>query len=142
MSYVPRAVGESVRRALRTFPATLITGPRQSGKTTLLRHEFGATHRYVSLDRPDVRARALADPVAFLADNPPPAALDEIQRAPELLQYLKQLIDEDRRPGQWLLSGSQIFPLMQAIGQTLAGRVAVRLLGNLRGFVEGPSHLD
>ena len=131
MSYVRRAVTEPIRRALRTFPAVLVTGARQSGKTTLLRHEFGATHRYVSLDRPDVRARALADPVGFLADHPPPAALDEVQRTPELLQYLKQIIDEDRHPGQWLLSGSQIFPLMQGIGQTLAGRVAVMVLDPL-----------
>ena len=66
MRYVPRALTQTIRRAMSTFPAVLVTGARQTGKTTLLRTEFGDSHQYLSLERPDVRARALADPVAFL----------------------------------------------------------------------------
>jgi hypothetical protein len=119
---------------MTTFPAVLVTGARQAGKTTFLRHEFGGTHRYVSLERPDVRLRALADPVSFLAEHPAPVILDEIQHTPELLHYIKDQIDEDRRPGRWLLSGSQAFPVMRGIRQTLAGRVAVLSLDPLATF--------
>lgn len=128
MRFRPRILSGTLRRAATTFPAILVTGPRQSGKTTLLRHEFEKTHAFVSLERPDVRARARADSLGFLADHPPPVILDEIQLVPELLHYVKDRIDADRRPGQWLLSGSQSFPLMQGISQTLAGRVAVLTL--------------
>lgn len=83
--YIPRALGRTIRRAIATFPAVLVTGARQTGKTTLLREEFGHTHRYISLERPDVRQRALADPVAFLESAGPPVILDEIQYAPQLL---------------------------------------------------------
>jgi len=69
MHYVPRALTRTIRRAMSTFPAVLVTGARQTGKTTLLRTEFGRSHQYLSLERPDVRARALADPVAFLSDD-------------------------------------------------------------------------
>lgn len=120
-----------MRRAMRTFPVVLVTGARQTGKTTLLRECFGATHRYLSLERPDVRRRALDDPIAFLGDVGGPAILDEIQYAPELLHYVKDLIDERRRPGEWLLTGSQYFPVMRGISQTLAGRVAVLTLDPL-----------
>lgn len=131
MPYVPRALAAALRRALKTFPAVLVTGARQSGKTTLLREEFGRTHAYVSLERPDVRARALADPITFLQENSGPLILDEIQHLPELLPYIKDAIDTDRRPGHWLLTGSQSFPLMRGISQTLAGRVAVMTLDPL-----------
>ncbi len=123
--YVPRSSSDAVRRALRTFPAVLVTGSRQSGKTTFLRREFGASHAYVSLERPDVRRRAGEDPVGFLEDHAPPVILDEIQYIPQLLHYIKDRIDEDRRPGQWLLTGSQSFGLMHGISQSLAGRVAI-----------------
>ena len=118
-------LGDTVRRALRTFPAVLVTGARQAGKTTFLRQEFGASHRYVSLERPEVRLRALSDPMGFFEEHPPPLILDEIQYAPVLLHYIKDRIDDRRRPGQWLLTGSQSFELMRGVSQSLAGRIAV-----------------
>ena len=125
MPYVPRALAATIRRAMRTFPAVLITGPRQTGKTTLLREEFGASHHYVSLERPDVRDIAGDDPVGFLADAGERVILDEIQYAPQLLHYVKDDIDARRQPGRWLLTGSQDFALMRGVSQTLAGRIAV-----------------
>jgi len=121
----PRILEHTIRRAMRTFPAILITGPRQSGKTTLLTNRFSKTHRFVSIENPDVRARLLDDPIGFLKAHPPPVILDEIQYVPELLHYIKTAIDEDRKPGQWLLSGSQNFALMQGVSQTLSGRIAI-----------------
>ncbi len=110
---------------MKTFPAIVVTGPRQSGKTTLLKTLFGKTHRFVSLENPDVRIRAKEDPLAFLENNPAPVIFDEIQYVPELLSYIKTKIDEKRKPGQWLLTGSQNFTLMQGVSESLAGRVAV-----------------
>ncbi|NOY44403.1 MAG: ATP-binding protein [Deltaproteobacteria bacterium] len=135
-----------LHRAAATFPAILVTGARQTGKTTLLRNEFEASHRYVSLEAPHVRLRAAEDPVGFLRENPPPLILDEIQYAPDLLPYIKDQIDQDRTPGRWLLTGSQTFGLMKGVSQTLAGRVAVLELLPLStaetAKVPGPASMD
>jgi predicted AAA+ superfamily ATPase len=131
MPYLKRHLTKTILRAATTFPAVLVTGARQTGKTTLLRREFGASHRYLSLERPDIRARAQADPIAFLAEAAPPAILDEIQYAPDLLHYIKEDIDANRFPGRWLLTGSQHFALMHGLSQTLSGRVAVLTLDPL-----------
>jgi predicted AAA+ superfamily ATPase len=128
--YRPRRLAATLKRALRTFPAALVTGARQSGKTTLLRNELSG-HRYVSLERPDARARALADPEGFLSEAGVPLVLDEIQYAPVLLHNIKERIDADRRPGRYVLTGSQTFPLMRGVSQSLAGRVAVLSLDPL-----------
>ncbi|MCX5971224.1 MAG: AAA family ATPase, partial [Coprothermobacterota bacterium] len=121
----PRALAQAIRTAMRTFPAVIVTGPRQSGKTTLLKALGAGTHRFISLEDPDVRIRAREDPVGFLDRYGPPVIIDEIQYLPELLSYIKTRIDEQRLPGQWLLTGSQNFILMQGISQSLAGRAAV-----------------
>jgi len=125
MAMKPRALSRVIRKALRTFPAIVVTGPRQSGKTTLLKSMFADTHAFVTLEDPDVRIRAKEDPLQFLARYKPPVIIDEIQYVPELLSYIKTRIDENRRPGQWLFTGSQHFGLMQGISQSLAGRAAV-----------------
>ena len=121
----PRTLEAVLRKAARTFPAIVVTGPRQSGKSTLLRQAFGKSHRYISLENPDVRGRAREDPLGFMEAHPAPLIIDEIQYVPELLSYLKTRIDEYRAPGQWLLTGSQNFALMAGVSQSLAGRAAV-----------------
>lgn len=123
-----RTLTKILKRACKTFPAIVITGPRQSGKTTLLKNLFGLNHRYVNLENPYDRMAAENDPVGFLSQYAPPVIIDEIQYVPSLLSYIKTAIDNDRKPGQWLLTGSQNFTLMQDVGQSLAGRVAVTSL--------------
>lgn len=114
-----------ILKAMKTFPAIVLTGPRQSGKTTLFRMLFSGTHEFVSLEDPDVRIRAKDDPIRFLNQYKPPVIIDEIQYIPELLSYIKNRIDRERKPGQWLLTGSQNFVLMHNISQSLAGRAAI-----------------
>jgi predicted AAA+ superfamily ATPase len=121
----PRMLARGIFKALKSFPAIVVTGPRQSGKTTLLRMLFSKSHKFITLEDPDVRIRAKEDPLHFLEQYKPPVIIDEIQYVPELLSYIKTRIDQDRRPGRWLFTGSQNFVLMQGISQSLAGRAAV-----------------
>jgi len=121
----PRVLARTILKALKSFPAIVVTGPRQSGKTTLLKMLFAKTHRFVTLEDPDIRMRAKEDPLHFLDQYQPPVIIDEIQYVPELLSYIKTRIDQNRKPGQWLFTGSQHFALMQGISQSLAGRAAV-----------------
>ncbi len=121
----PRILAGTIQRAIKSFPAVVVTGPRQSGKTTLLKMLFSKSHRFVSLEDPDIRMRAKEDPIGFLDQFKPPVIFDEIQYVPELLSYIKTKIDENRKPSQWLFTGSQNFVLMQGISQSLAGRAAV-----------------
>lgn len=124
--YIPRSLEPVLRRAAREFPALVLTGPRQSGKTTLLKRLFGRRCRYASLELPDVRAAAAADPRGFIEAHAPPVIFDEVQYAPGLLPYIKERIDEDRRrAGRYFLTGSQNLMLVRGVSESLAGRAAI-----------------
>lgn len=112
------------RSIFEKYPIVTITGPRQSGKTTLARSAF-PDKSYANLERPDVRLFAQEDPLGFLGQFPDGAVLDEVQRVPELLSYLQVQVDEDNRTGLFVLTGSHQFELMQGISQSLAGRTAL-----------------
>ncbi|MCY3789957.1 MAG: AAA family ATPase, partial [Gemmatimonadetes bacterium] len=124
-------------RDARLYPVLTLTGPRQSGKTTLARATF-PQHSYYSLEDPDQRIFALEDPRGFLDQLDGPVILDEAQRAPELFSYIQSIVDADGSTGRFVLTGSQNFLLMDRIVQTLAGRCAVlHLLPLSRAELEG-----
>src|SRR4029077_5733322 len=121
MRYIQRRLAGVLLDAARPFPAVVVTGPRRAGKTTLLRRLFSKA-RYVLLEDPDIQARVRSDPRAFLDALRPPVVLGEIQNTPELLAYVRTVIDTGpRRMGQWLFTGSQEAPLMQGISESMAG---------------------
>jgi predicted AAA+ superfamily ATPase len=125
LRYVARKLGNILQDASRHSPAVVVTGPRRAGKTTLLRQLFPKA-QYVLLEDPDIRGRIRSDPRTFLEELRPPVVLDEIQNAPELLNYVRTLVDAaPRRMGQWLFAGSQEAPLMQGITESMAERAAI-----------------
>ena len=125
---IEREITPHLLRLIDQYPVLTITGPRQSGKTTLCRSAFGNLP-YANLEDPDVREFATSDPRAFLAQFPSGAVLDEIQRAPDLPSYLQGLVDEDYQRFRFVLTGSEQFGWTDSISQSLAGRTAVlRLL--------------
>lgn len=119
----PRHAEAALRQFARGFPVVVISGPRQSGKTTLARQLF-ADRDYVSLENPDTAAFALDDPRGFLDRYDQGAIIDEVGRAPQLFSYLQQRVDENPQPGRFILTGSQQFGLAAGISQSLAGRAA------------------
>jgi len=124
--YINRDIENILKTAVRQFPSAIVAGPRQSGKTTLVKHLFSKSHRYVSMDNPELQLMAIEDPALFFQNYPPPIIIDEIQHTPQLFPFIKILIDKNRKKrGQFILTGSQIFPLMAKVGESLAGRIAV-----------------
>ncbi len=139
--YIHRSLEKPLKEALEQFPVVLVTGPRQAGKSTFLHHTL-KDYTYVTFD--DILARNLAesDPILFLKTYTPPLILDEIQYVPSLLPRLKMLVDTERRKyGQYVLTGSQLFPLMKGASESLAGRVAVFQLFPLSWKEIHPSNL-
>ena len=124
MTTINRSIESVLNTLTGQYPVVTITGPRQSGKTTLCRKFF--THKpYANLEAPDIRQFAIDDPRGFLAQYPDGAVLDEIQRTPELVSYIQPMVDKDRRNGLFVLTGSQQFEVSNNINQSLAGRTAI-----------------
>lgn len=121
---IDRILTKKVKELISLFPIVSVTGPRQSGKTTLLRNIF-PDYSYVSLETPDIREFAINDPRNFILTYSNKVIIDEAQRVPNLFSYLQTHVDEINKPGMYILSGSQNFLLMQQITQSLAGRVAI-----------------
>ena len=123
--YIHRKIEKPLLEALKSFPALLITGPRQAGKSTLLTHLL-KEYRYVTFDDPLLRKAAADDPELFLSDHPAPLIIDEVQYVPEIFSHLKMRIDENRKSyGQYILTGSQTFQVMKGVSESLAGRIAI-----------------
>jgi predicted AAA+ superfamily ATPase len=122
--WIARKYAETLRVLARQFPAVVVTGPRQVGKTALVRRVF-ADHAYVSLDAPAAAEQAENSPEAFLNAHRAPVVIDEIQYAPGLFRDLKARIDAEPTPGRFILTGSQNFPLMQGVSESLAGRCGI-----------------
>lgn len=132
-----RILEKTIKNLSRNFPALLLTGPRQVGKTTLLQN-IADNRNYVSLDEIEERDLAQKDPKLFLKKYPPPVIIDEVQYAPELFSYMKVIIDETQEDGLFWLTGSQKFHLMRNITETLAGRVAIiDMLGLSQAEIDG-----
>jgi predicted AAA+ superfamily ATPase len=129
--YLPRTLEHVVAQAAEQFPVLMVCGPRQVGKTTLLQMLAEGSHRYVTLDDPLALQLALEDGALFLQRYAPPVLIDEVQYAPNLLPLIKLAVDQSRRPGEFWLTGSQPFHLMQGVAESLAGRVAVMHLQGL-----------
>jgi predicted AAA+ superfamily ATPase len=124
MDFVNRQLAHAIEKQRDKFPVIAVTGPRQSGKTTLLKTLF-SDYQYVSLENPDNRSFATDDPVGFLNKYKEKIILDEVQQVPLLFSYIQTIVDESRQMGQFILSGSQNFQLLSNITQSLAGRVAL-----------------
>jgi len=128
MRYINRQLSLVIERAVKTFPAIAVTGPRQSGKTTLLKKMFAEKAKFVSMEKPNNRLWAKEDPQDFLNYYGYPLIIDEFQYSPELMPYIKEIIDTNRQPGMFFLTGSQQFSVMKNLSESLAGRVAVMTL--------------
>ena len=136
--YYERTIEATVRNVSATFPVLLLTGPRQVGKSTLLERIAEPERKRVSLDNPTVRALAQTDPELFLQRYAPPVLIDEVQYAPELFPYIKIIVDRRRQPGDFWLTGSQMFRMMKNVTESLAGRAGiVPMLGLSSAEIDG-----
>ncbi len=150
--FIHRALEKTILEASKVFPVLLITGPRQVGKTTLLKHlskndSEKSERTYVTLDDPMIRVLAKNDPALFFQRYTPPLIIDEIQYAPELLPYIKIYVDKEQRKGDFWLTGSQIFHTMKDVSESLAGRVGIipmqgLSLSEIRGIPNIPYSFD
>ena len=132
MNYISRNLEKMVLEVTKEYPVVLVTGPRQIGKTTMLQKLMEGTDRsYVSLDDLNERNLAKTDPELFLQLHKPPVLIDEVQYAPELFTYIKLHVDKNHNPGDFWLTGSQVFKLMRGVQESLAGRVAALSLTSL-----------
>lgn len=122
--YFHRRIEKILKDASKTFPSIVISGPRQSGKTTLLKNCV-PKGSFITLDDPNFRSLLLQNPIEYLEIQEPPVIIDEIQYLPELATYIKILIDRNRSPGSWYITGSQQFSVMKNVSESLAGRTAV-----------------
>jgi len=124
---IKREAEKAVLRLASQFKSVAVIGPRQSGKTTLVRSVF-PNKPYISLENPDIRKYAVEDPRGFLNEYPGGAILDEAQRAPELFSYLQQVLDDSNNAGQFIITGSNNFLLQEQLSQSLAGRIGILTL--------------
>ncbi|MFW5960150.1 MAG: ATP-binding protein, partial [Chitinivibrionales bacterium] len=130
-NYIPRVMERGILKVSERFPVLLVTGPRQVGKTTLLKKLCNEKREYVTLDDINLREYARNEPKLFIQQYPPPILIDEIQYAPELFPYIKISVDQSGRGGDYWLTGSQQFHMMRHVTESLAGRAAIF---NLLGF--------
>jgi predicted AAA+ superfamily ATPase len=129
--YIKRALEGTILTTTKNYPVIIVTGPRQVGKTTMLKNIANKERKYVTLDDPMERALAKSDPLTFLARHTPPVIIDEIQYATELLPYIKMYVDEHKNMGDYWLTGSQMFHMMKGVSESLAGRACII---NMLGF--------
>jgi len=125
MKFIERTIAAKLKSIARKFPVVFLTGPRQSGKSTLLKQLFHEDYEYVSLEETDIRDFAIRDPRGFLNSFRTKVVIDEAQRAPDLFSYIQSRVDKINKPGMFVLSGSQNFLMMRNISQSLAGRVGI-----------------
>ena len=126
-SLFPRSLEPVIREALVDTPVVCLLGPRQCGKTTLVR-QLAPDRAYISLDEHNYHQTALADPAGFVASLPDAVTLDEVQRAPAILPSIKHAVDQDRRPGRFVLTGSANLLLVPTVTESLAGRMEIAQL--------------
>ena len=128
MNYIKRSIEDTFLKINQQYAAILLTGPRQVGKTTMLKKLMSSMdldRTYISLDDLNERNLAISDPALFFQIHQPPVFIDEVQYAPQLFPYIKILIDRNHQPGDFWLTGSQIIKLMDGVQESLAGRVAL-----------------
>lgn len=147
---IAREIRDNIKKINETFRILVVTGPRQVGKSTILKSMMPQNMKYVTLDDEALRNEAKDNPKFFLDSFGKPLFIDEIQYAPELFPYIKMEVDNDDSRGQYWLSGSQTFSLMKNVSESLAGRVGIikmnsltykEIIGNVNGAIFDPSNI-